>query len=201
MISADMSIDMATAFKEWNVICDALGEGRQSILLRKGGISEGREGFSFAHSSFYLFPTNFHAQVDHVSDGEFIPVREWQVGDALPVSHHADTLFAVTLSDWAQVEALFPYHVYTEQTLKERFDWEGKGMASGSIHLAFVRVSKLETPIELIYKKSFGGCRSWLDIPVPPDSGAGKFSPVLNSETFARLRDEVSRIARIGTNH
>jgi len=200
MISADLSIEMATAFKEWHVICDALGEGRQSILLRKGGIHEGREGFSFAHESFYLFPTNFHAQLDHVREGEFTPVREWQVGDALSVSHHAEALFAVTLTDWDQVEALFPYHVYTEQTLKERFDWEGKGMASGSIHLAFVKVSKLETPIELIYEKAFGGCRSWLDIPVPADASAVKSTPVLDWETFAKLKSEVSQIASVATD-
>lgn len=188
---------MATAFKEWQVICDALAEGRQSILLRKGGIHEGREGFSFAHESFYLFPTKFHAQLDNVREGEFTPEGEWQVGDAFSVSHHAEAKFAITLTDWAQVEALFPYHVYTEHTLKERFDWDGKGMASGSIHLAFIRVSKLETPIELLYEKRFGGCRSWLEIPAPADEVTRKSTPVLDHETFAKLNGEVSQIARL----
>lgn len=35
------------AFKEWDIVCKALEEGRQSLILRKGGIHEGREGFSF----------------------------------------------------------------------------------------------------------------------------------------------------------
>jgi hypothetical protein len=35
------------AFKEWAIVCEALGRGGQSIILRKGGIAEGREGFSF----------------------------------------------------------------------------------------------------------------------------------------------------------
>ena len=34
-------------FKEWTLICDALGRGEQSIILRKGGIAEGRAGFRF----------------------------------------------------------------------------------------------------------------------------------------------------------
>ena len=38
---------MSIAFKEWAIICEALGAGVQSIILRKGGIHEGREGFSF----------------------------------------------------------------------------------------------------------------------------------------------------------
>ena len=47
------------AFKEWDVICEALEDGRQSVILRKGGIHEGREGFSFAHEEFVLFPIFF----------------------------------------------------------------------------------------------------------------------------------------------
>ena len=191
---------MAIAFKEWQVICDALADGRQTILLRKGGIHEGREGFSFAHESFYLFPTKFHAQLDHVREGEFVPEREWQEGDAFLITHHTKALFAVTLTDWTLVEALFPFHVYTEQTLKERFDWEGKGMASGSIHLAFVKVSKLASPIELTYEKRFGGCRSWLEFPVPADGSAASFSPVLDEDKFGILRDEVSKITDFGSN-
>ncbi len=33
------------AFKEWTVVVDALGRGDQIIILRKGGLSEGRDGF------------------------------------------------------------------------------------------------------------------------------------------------------------
>lgn len=50
-------------FKEWALVCEALGCGEQSILLRKGGLAEGREGFGFRHSEFFLFPTFFHEQV------------------------------------------------------------------------------------------------------------------------------------------
>lgn len=185
---------MSIAFKEWQVICDALASGRQSILLRKGGIHEGRAGFSFAHDSFFLFPTKFHAQADHVREGEFTPEREWQPGDAFRITHHARAVFAVTLTDWRQVEALQPYHIYAEQTLRERFDWEGKGMASGSIHLALVRIATLETPLELTYKTRFGGCRSWLELddPVPLVT-----TPVLRQEAFDPIFKEISRIAGI----
>ena len=52
-----------TGFKEWALVCDALGRGEQSIILRKGGIAEGRTGFRFQHDEFLLFPTLFHEQV------------------------------------------------------------------------------------------------------------------------------------------
>ena len=49
-------------FKEWALVCAALEQGRQSILLRKGGIAEGRTRFSFQYREFFLFPTWFHEQ-------------------------------------------------------------------------------------------------------------------------------------------
>src|SRR6476620_996305 len=48
------------AFKEWAAICAALRAGRQSIILRKGGIQEGPRGFVPEHDCFWLYPTNFH---------------------------------------------------------------------------------------------------------------------------------------------
>lgn len=180
---------MATAFKEWQVVCDALASGRQTILLRKGGIHEGREGFAFAHDSFFLFPTRFHAQLDQVKEGDFQPADEWKLGDRLEICHHAEVLFAITLNDWEQVAQFFPYHIYTEQTVRERFDWSGKGMSAGSIHLAFVKVAKLEKPWHLEYEKRFGGCRSWVELPDLPDGLLSKTDPVIQSSEF----EEISR--------
>ena len=52
------------AFKEWAAVCEALATGRQSLILRKGGIHEGREGFRVEHREFWLFPTHFHLRPD-----------------------------------------------------------------------------------------------------------------------------------------
>ena len=51
----------AIALKEWAAVCEALAAGRQTILLRKGGIAEGPGGFRPEHSEFWLLPTWFHA--------------------------------------------------------------------------------------------------------------------------------------------
>ena len=42
------------ALKEWAVVCRALEEGRQIVLLRKGGILEYREGFEVKHDKFLI---------------------------------------------------------------------------------------------------------------------------------------------------
>jgi hypothetical protein len=174
-------------FKEWQVVCDALASGRQAILLRKGGIHEGRQGFSFAHDSFFLFPTRFHAQAGQIREGTVRALPEWQSGDPIRISHHAEALWAVTLTDWDQVAALHPFHIYSEVTVRERFDWQGKGMTSGSIHVALVRVRQLAESWEFPYDSSFGGCRSWITLPTPPADWHQAARPVLDDEAFATL--------------
>ena len=57
---------MRIAFKEWMIVVDAVGRGEQTIILRKGGISEGRGGFKVEHSRFLLFPTLFRQQRESV---------------------------------------------------------------------------------------------------------------------------------------
>ena len=186
-----------TGFKEWQVVCEALAGGRQSILLRKGGIHEGRQGFSFAHESFFLFPTRFHAQGDQVREGGVTAMPEWQAGDELQITHHAAASWAVTLTDWRQVAALEPFHIYTEATVRDRFEWEGKGMASGSIHVALVRVSALAEPWKLPYEPGFGGCRSWIKLPEAPAACLTHAVPVIPDEAFGKLQEALA--AAIGS--
>ena len=178
-------------FKEWQIVCEALASGRQSILLRKGGIHEGRAGFSFAHDSFFLFPTRFHAIGDHVREGTVEVAPEWQPGDLIRITHHAEALWAVTLTDWKDVEALEPFHIYSEKTVSDRFDWEGKGMASGSIHVALIRVRKLAEPWEFAYEPKYGGCRSWVKLPEPPAGWLESADPVLGNDTLGTLSDRL----------
>lgn len=178
----------AIGFKEWQVVCDAIASGRQTLLLRKGGIHEGRSGFSFAHSSFFLFPTRFHAQGEHVREGSVEILPEWQVGDLVRLTHHVEALCAVTLTDWQAVKALEPHHIYSESTVKDRFDWEGKGMASGSIHAALIRVRKLAKPWDIPYQNSLGGCRSWIQLPDPPADCFDSAADVVSPDTLEALR-------------
>lgn len=180
--------ESSIAFKEWKVICDALATGRQSLILRKGGIHEGRAGFSFAHESFFLFPTHFHAQSDHVREGHSALLPEWKPGDLVPISHHATAITAVTLNDWEAVAALAPHHIYTEETVRQRFDWEGKGMSAGSIHVALVRIHELPTPWTLTYTPSLGGCRSWINLPGTPETPPASWRPVADTTHLQQLQ-------------
>lgn len=178
---------MAKGFKEWQVVCDALASGRQSVILRKGGIHEGRAGFSFAEESFFLFPTRFHNQAQFVREGGVSVSPEWEVGDEVTIEHYVEVPWARTLTDWAEVARLEAEHIWTEETIRQRFDWEGKGMASGSIHVALVRVYRLSSPWRFSYEKKYGGCRSWVELPEPPDGWREGMTPVLDDAPFAAL--------------
>jgi hypothetical protein len=154
------------AFKEWQVICDALESGEQSIILRKGGISEGKLGFQWLHERFFLFPTFFHEQVAQVRPGadglprSFRPPRAG--GEEIEIRLFAETLETRRLTDWAEIARLAPEHVWTESAIRERYEW---GEDEPGISLARLRVHRLPEPWVLRDRPGFGGCRSWIGLP------------------------------------
>src|SRR3954452_25150458 len=80
------------AFKEWAVICRALAEGRQALILRKGGTDD---QFMLEQTRFWLYPTYTHQQQDGVR-AEARPL----LADAEAERPPAGT---VRLSHWAEV--------------------------------------------------------------------------------------------------
>ena len=51
------------ALKEWAIVCKALEDGKQMLLLRKGGIMEYRKGFEVKHNEFLHLNTNLSNQL------------------------------------------------------------------------------------------------------------------------------------------
>src|SRR5438067_2491704 len=106
-------------FKEWALVCQALGVGRQSIIVRKGGIAEGKEGFSFRHREFFLFPTWFHEQPGKIRGEIILPQRH---GDSITVDYFASVEMVYPVTSWAVAQALEPLHVLRPEVVRERFD-------------------------------------------------------------------------------
>jgi hypothetical protein len=151
---------MHTAFKEWAVICEALGTGLQSVIIRKGGIAEGKAGFAFRHGEFLLFPTWFHEQLEKTTLPPDTVVPD-EPGEELEVRYTATIEWSGILSDWEQVSRLRALHVLRDSVVEERYRY---GETEG-VHVAFVRVYRLDPPIRLPNEKRYGGCRSWIDLP------------------------------------
>jgi hypothetical protein len=157
-----LRIAVSIGFKEWALVCEALNRGDQSVIVRKGGIAEGRDGFRFKHQRFFLFPTLFHEQLERTR----LPA-----GTALPafppglvrIDALAEVEWTRLVTDRSRAQALEPFHILTRAVVDERFDYdEPKG-----VNVAFVRVYRLGEPWEFPMRPAYGGCRSWVDLPEP----------------------------------
>lgn len=152
-----------TAFKEWAAVCVALEEGQQSLILRKGGIHEGREGFRVDHSEFWLYPTEFH-QDSSVLVEEARPLLE-VARSRLPVAGSVEIRDYVTIEEVIEIrdEAILPrlmgLHVWSSSTVQARFQYR-----SPLLFTLLVRVYSLAQPIVLTESPQFAGCRSWVDL-------------------------------------
>lgn len=170
----------SVGFKEWSIVCEALGHGLQSIILRKGGIAEGRQGFSFQHREFFLFPTHFHEQLERVRKIDFrIPEPN---RDKIDIKYFVRIEETRVITSWSIAKALEPLHVLHPNVVRERF----KDDRAPGIHVALVCVFRLEPFWTIANEKRYGGCRSWVNLPEPPAIKC--FQPVLSDRAHENQR-------------
>lgn len=189
------------AFKEWSVIVEALGAGEQILILRKGGIAEGRGGFQINASRFWLFPTRFHQQLEKTKPaaGRFVPPATGSAGvppvsessesvrhGSIELRYFADVVHSAFLSNWTAVSHLDSHHFWTEATVRERFDWS----KPAGLHALVVRVHQLAQPLSLPLTSEMSGCKSWIELPSSFDTTPSV--PVLSDSTFTARRAALS---------
>ena len=154
----------SVGFKEWSFVCDSLAQGIQTIILRKGGIHEGRGGFEWKHQGFFLFPTWFHTQGEKL---RWIPENAAASFPPEEERTHVNIRGYTTLehvwkvTDWEKMEAIAPLHLWNEDVVRERFAYDEESC----LHIALVRAYKLPQSWSFPYTKSYGGCRSWVNLP------------------------------------
>jgi len=175
------------AFKEWAVIVEALGQGRQSLILRKGGIAEDQGGFRVDHPGFLLFPTQFHQHRDHVipeaADLAIAASARAPSPDRIRIQYAAEVAGWRQLGSLAEARALAGLHLWTPETIASRFAWGGED----SIVLMALRVFRLDPPADLPMRPEYGGCRSWVTL--DPDIPTATAHPVLDDAAHTRFVD------------
>jgi len=174
------------AFKEWQAVVAVLGSGRQTLILRKGGIAEGRGGFEVKHERFWLLPTRFHQQGEKllIEDAATLPVSGAAEDAEVRIEFFAEAVQVAHLTRWEQVEKLESFHIWKPETIRERFDYKEPG-----IHAILVRVHRLRLPVTLAWTKAFDGCKSWVELPL--DWNGRPSEPVLDDGVFAALRARI----------
>lgn len=180
-----MSSNTNIAFKEWAVVVDALGKGEQVVILRKGGIHEQRGEFRVAHRRFWLYPTRYHEAETSVIPSKR-PALHALAGPApaaaAPVQFFADVTDVVRLTALEQVHRLQGLHIWSEAVLDQRFAF---GREPG-LHALVVRVSAAPAPVAVPLRPEDGGCKSWIELAMPPAATA--LVPVLSSQEFEEQR-------------
>jgi hypothetical protein len=173
---------MRIGFKEWAVVVEALGAGDQILILRKGGISEGRRGFQVEHAEFVLFPTFFHQQRDAVLPAWQERFDRMAAADRDPSRVRLEWFAHVVswrrLENFSSAERLKGQHIWREDIIAERFEWS----TEKNIHALAVRVFRLAQPVELPMAESYAGCKSWIDL--EEDISTEGATPVLSKEAF-----------------
>ena len=182
---------MLAALKEWDVVCEALGSGRQVVVIRKGGIAEGKDGLRFEHEEFVLLPTFFHQQSERVvPEADFAARQEdWEGERGLVEVRHAATLvWHKLVTDRAVFGRLQAFHILTPEEVETRFVQK----PAPGVQVALLRVYRLDPPRRVAWQKSFGGCRSWAEMDTDLES-CSRVS-VLSDERFAELEKELRAI-------
>ncbi len=180
------------AFKEWDISCKALREGRQSLLVRKGGILEVNGGFHIEDREFWLMPT-FDHQNTSLLQSAFAEELQ-RSGRANPdpnsvvIQGYAEVDSIYVATEEAQVNALSNLMIWNAQYVKMRFDYN----PYEPLYLILLRAYSLPEPIKIPQSPGYGGCRSWITL--DQSLSTGELYPALSADALAAQRREIESI-------
>jgi hypothetical protein len=157
-------IGSAAGLKEWAIVCKALEEGRQVILLRKGGIMEYKNGFEVKHSNFFLYPTYEHQskeslQPDYADKLDFVSQNAPR-DNRNRICSCATAIQVMEITDEGVLGRLEKYHIWNDHYVNIRMRYNPKK----PMNVVVLRVYKLSNPIEVDVEPELTGCRSWIPI-------------------------------------
>jgi hypothetical protein len=177
------------AFKEWAVVCRSLAEGRQSLILRKGGVAEEGGAFRPDHVRFWLFPTYLHQSPDALNPaaaGTLADVlRDRPPVDIVRLSYYLEVPGVLRADRIEQALALDAFHVWSEATVRQRFAYREPGL-----YVLPARVYAALAPVDLPNRPEYEGCKTWVDFRTEIPS-AGR--PVLSDRAFADVLEALDR--------
>lgn len=178
------------ALKEWAATIEALRQGRQILLLRKGGLHDAGGVFELEHRQFWLFPTQLHQASALVKP---------QHRDLLEMTSHINKQH-IKIQCFAQVERVWKLdeaaqstlehapHIWSDDYLALRFGYQpGHSLAAIALRVWQLPQAQIVTP-----DTKYFGCRSWVELNQSLSlEGA---TPVLSDAEFASHLEPLARI-------
>src|SRR6266487_2498502 len=175
------------ALKEWASVCSALEEGRQIILLRKGGILEAIGGFELEHPQFFLFPTYLHQNAQMLKERErkrLVSLNEEPA--QIQLSSAATVTDIIRLRNRPQMDQLDHDHVWTSPLIDMRFNYRPQN----PLYLLVLRVYRLAEPITIVNTPEYAGCKSWVPLEAPISTAGAR--PVLDDAAYQSKRERIT---------
>lgn len=164
--------EITKCLNEWNAIIEALGQGKQAILIRK----------SVTHlDEFLLYPTITYAKksefLDSFQDKEFVINNLLPNGDdGYEVKYYATVEQIIDIPS-TRINAFNKFHIWSQNHVKNYIGRE-------SAKIWILRIYKLTNP--QILKRTWGMRYSNVDKPVKLE---GK--PVIPDAEFNKLKGEI----------
>ncbi len=185
------------ALKEWAIVCRALADGRQTLLIRKGGIEEIKDGFQVTHRDFWLFPTYVHQKAADLVPAIHTEFEEVQAAqppaDSVPFQLYATVEDVVKAMDLDRLRSLEGHHILSWDCIASRFLYRNKP----GVHVMTLRVFRRPQAITLKNTPRYDGCVSWVEL--DQALGTEECTPVLSDAEFnARLADIRDRLTGEG---
>lgn len=194
------------ALKEWSVVCRALEEAKQSILLRKGGILEYKKGFEISEKIFLMYPTLEHQskeylQPDYLQEFElFLKANDSVAQDKSNTIRILTRIEAIQeVNDETILSKLEKYHIWNEKYVNMRMKYNPKI----PIKALLLRVYKLPEPISIEVNPKWAGCKSWIDIELTKRNGnsydnidelLNQCEPVIKEDEFQEIYENFKEI-------
>ena len=167
-------------------MCRALEQGRQAVLLRKGGIYEAAGEFEVENREFLLFPTYLHQNLKMLKPPEHAGF-EPRSAEPEQVSISAAGLVTdiIELKSRAQIDAIDDEHVWTPPLIDMRFNYRPEN----PLYLLLVRAYRLQRPTSLANTPAYAGCKSWVPLDQPIE--VGDVLPALDDAKYAARRTSI----------
>jgi hypothetical protein len=180
------------ALKEWAITVKALDEGKQIIVLRKGGVHEENKEFRVEHDGFLLYPTYEHQREDLIKEefrSNLKMVLQDRDGNNVTIQNWAMVSDVARITEPEKLEALSPYHIWTADYARERLNWRPRK----PLHVLLLRVFRLSQPKTIDMLPEYGGYKSWIGL-VGEQCRFEEAKPVLEEEEFKYFAENIKDV-------
>lgn len=177
------------ALKEWSAAVHAMLDGRQTVLLRKGGIHEKR--FALNAPQFVFFPTVAHGHLERVRPEHralLDAAAADSTEDAIVVRGGAKVVAAVEVNRPEALERIADLHIWTAESVQaDRLDFRPKHRLTALV----VQAMPLAAPVRVARTPEYAGCVSWVELQLRPQWADPVYDDAALAEVVDRVRGSV----------